>query len=115
MGFFGVVYYKWLDLFTMVYVVVIGQMSLVASVVLLILDGDEKYVNRANGFLSVSLALVGAWIIAILSIGAVGPFGEAWLDWLPLITIGLGILGLAIPKDPLFRFKRLSDSGFPSF
>jgi Na+/proline symporter len=77
---------------------VFGQMSLVPGVLAILLDKQERFVARANGLVSVLLALCGGWLIAIFSIQKLGPFGQVWLDSLPLITIGLGAIGLAVPR-----------------
>jgi len=98
-GFYGLVFLHLADLFNIVYVVVIGQMSLVPSMFAILLDTRERYLWRANGLASVLLALCGSWTIAILSIEKLGFFGQGWLDSLPLITIGLGTIGLAVPRS----------------
>jgi hypothetical protein len=95
---YGLVFFHLTNLFNIVYVAVIDQMSLVPSVLALLLDKREKYLSRANGFISVLFALCGSWLIVILSIEQLGLFGQAWLEWLPLITIGLGSLGLLVPR-----------------
>src|ERR1700732_4172322 len=50
---FSLVFLHFLDLFNIVYVVVIGQMSLVPGVLAILLGRQERFVARANGLVSV--------------------------------------------------------------
>ncbi|MBV8977730.1 MAG: hypothetical protein JO261_12510 [Alphaproteobacteria bacterium] len=95
--FFYVVHTYNIPLFEAVYFAVIGQMSLVPGVYAIILDKSGRLTRRMDGFMSVLFALVGGWGTVLLSLNNVAPFSAAFLDWVPLITIGSGIVGAAIP------------------
>ena len=96
---FLLVLFDIVDLFNMVYLAVIGQMSLVPGIISIIFDNNSKWAPRRCGACSVLLALGGSWLLVILAVLNVGPFGAGVLNWMPMITIALGTLGLLVPNN----------------